>query len=77
MDTKDIAETTAPSVAPAKLAPNLTLAGEPGLEGPVPSVLLGGPENDSLGSLGAASSEFHVWTPEGKAKGKYTGEEGT
>ena len=32
-----------------------------------------GVNNDSLGSLGAAFSELHVRTPEGKAKEEYTG----
>ena len=38
MDTKDTVKTTAPSVAPAKLAPKLKLAAEAEHEDPVPSV---------------------------------------
>ena len=38
----------------------------------VPSVPLSGLEDDSLGSLGAAFSELHVRTAEGKAKEKDT-----
>ena len=68
MDTKDTAETTAPSVASTKLAPKRKPAGEPEPEDPVPSVPLSGLEVDSLESLGAAFSELHVRTPEGKAK---------
>ena len=76
MDTKDTAETTTPSVAPAKLAPKPKPVGEPEPEDPVPSVPLSGLEDDSLGSLGAAFSELHVRTPEGKAKEKDTREGG-
>ena len=76
MDTKDAAETTAPSVAPAKVAPKPNPAVEPELENPVPSLPLNGLEGDSLGSLGAAFSELHVRAPEGKAKEKDTGQGG-
>ena len=74
MDTKDTAETTAPSVAPAKLAPKPGPAGQLAPDNPVTSVPLSGLEDDSLGSLGAACSELHVRTPECKAKEKDIGE---
>ena len=64
---------TAPSVAPAKLAPKPKPACEPQPEDPVPAVPLGGLEDDFLGNLGAAFSELHVRTTEGKAKEKDTG----
>ena len=48
MDTKDTAETTAPSVAPAKPALAPKPAGEPEPEKPVPSVPLSGLGDDSL-----------------------------
>ena len=54
MDTKDTAETTAPSVAPAKPAPAAKPAGEPEPEVPVPSVPLSGLRDDSLDGLGVA-----------------------
>ena len=76
MDTNDIAETIAPSVAPAKLTPKPKPAGESQREDPIPSVPLSGLVNNSLGSLGAAPCELHVQTPEGKAKEKDTGERG-
>ena len=68
MDAKNTAATTAPSAAPAKLAAKHKPAGEPEAEDPVPSVPASGLEDDSLGSPGAAFSELHVLTPEGKAK---------
>ena len=76
MDTKETAEGTAPSVAPAKLARKPKPAGEHEPEDHVPSVPLSGRDDDSLGSLGAAFSELHVRTPEGKGKEKDTGEGG-
>ena len=54
MDTKDTAETTAPSVAPAKPAPAPRPAGEPEPEVPVPSVPLSGLRDDPLDGLGVA-----------------------
>ena len=63
-------------MALAKLAQKPKLAGEPELHNLVPLVPLSGLEDDSLGSLGAAFSELHVRTPEGKAKEKDTGEGG-
>ena len=62
MDTKDTAQTTAPSVAPAKPAP------EP--EVTVPSVPLSGLRDDSLDGLGVAFSGLSVGGPEGKEKEK-------
>ena len=70
MDTKDTAETTAPSVAPAKQAPAPKPAGEPAPEVPVPSVPLRGLRNDSLDGLGVAFSGLSVGEPEGKEKEK-------
>ena len=70
MDTKDTAETTAPSVAPAKPAPAPKPAGEPEPEEPVPSVPLGGFRDDSLEGLRAAFSGLSVRGPEGKEKEK-------
>ena len=70
MDTKDTAETTAPSVAPAKPAPASKPAGEPEPEVPVPSVPLGGLRDDSLDGLGVAFSGLSVGGPEGKEKHK-------
>ena len=69
MDTKDTGERTV-------LAPKRGRAGESKPEDPVPSVPLSGHEDDSLGSLGAASSELHVRTLEGNAKDKDTGDGG-
>ena len=68
MDTKDTAEKTAPSVAPAKPAPAPKPAGEPEPEEPVPSVPLSGLGDDSL--EGAAFSVLSVGGPEGKEKEK-------
>ena len=70
MDTKDTAETTAPSVAPSKPAPAPKPAGEPEPEEPVPSVPLGGLGDDSLEGLRAAFSGLSVGGPEGKEKEK-------
>ena len=66
MDSKDTAETTAPSVAPAKPAPVPKPAGEPEPEVPVPSVPLSGLSDDSLDGLGVAFSGLSVRGPEGK-----------
>ena len=70
MDTKDTAETTAPSVAPAKPAPEPKPAGEPEPEEPVPSVPLSGLRDDSLEGWRAAFSGLSVRGPEGKEKEK-------
>ena len=70
MDTKDTAETTAPSVAPAKPAPAPKPAGEPEPEVPVPSMFLSGLRDDSLDGLGVAFSGLSVGGPEGKEKEK-------
>ena len=70
MDTKDTAETTAPSVAPAKPAPAPKPAGEPEPEVPVPSVPLSGLRDDSPDGLGVAFSGPSVRGPEGKEKEK-------
>ena len=70
MDTKDTAETTAPSVAPAKPAPAPKAAGEPEPEEPVPSVPLSGLRDHSLEGLRAAFSGSSVRGPEGKEKEK-------
>ena len=70
MDTKDTAETTAPSMAPAKPAPAPKPAGEPEPEVPVPSVPLSGLRDDSLDGLGVAFSGLSVAGPEGKEKEK-------
>ena len=70
MDTKDIAETTAPSVAPAKPAPAPKPADEPEPEEPVPSVPLRGLGDDSLEGLRAAFSGLSIGGPEGKEKKK-------
>ena len=70
MDTKDTAETTAPSVAPAKPALAPKPAGEPEPEVPVPSVPLSGLRDDSLDGLGVAFSGLSVGGPEGKEKEK-------
>ena len=70
MDTKETAERTAPSVAPAKPAPAPKTAGEPEPEVPVPSVPLRGLRDDSLDGLGVAFSGLSVRGPEGKEKDK-------
>ena len=70
MDTKDTAETTAPSVAPAKPAPAPKPAGEPEPEEPVPSGPLSGLGDDSLEGLRTAFSGLTVRGPEGKEKEK-------
>ena len=69
MDTKDTAEKTASSEAPAELAPK-PRPGQPEPEKPVPSVPLSGLQDDSLKGLEAASSELSVGSSEGKAKEK-------
>ena len=69
MDTKDIAEKTAPSVSPAKPAPK-SRPGEPEPEEPVPLVPLSGLGVDSLEGLGAAFSGRSVGGPEGKEEEK-------
>ena len=70
MDTKDSAETTAPSVAPAKPAPAPKPAGEPETEVPVPSVPLSGLRDDCLNGLRVSFSGLSVVGPEGKEKEK-------
>ena len=70
MDTKDTAETTAPSLAPAKPAPAPKPAGEREPEVPVPSVPLSGLRDDSLDGFGVAFSGLSVGGPEGKEKEK-------
>ena len=70
MDTKDTAETTAPSVAPAKPAPAPKPAGKAEPEEPVPSVPLSGLGDGSLEGLRAAFSGRSVGGPEGKEKEK-------
>ena len=70
MDTKDTAETTAPSVAPANSSEAPKPAGEPEPEEPVPSVPLRGQGDDSLEDLRAAFSGLSVGGPEGKEKEK-------
>ena len=70
MDTKDTAERTVPSVAPAKPAPAPKPAGERELEEPVPSVPLSGLRDDSLEGLRAAFSGLSVRGPVGKEKEK-------
>ena len=69
MDTKDTAEKTAPSAAPAKPAPKPT-RGEPEPIELVPSVPLSGLGDDSLEGLGVAFSGLSVGAPEGKEKEK-------
>ena len=78
MDTKDTAETTQPSVAPAKPTPEPIAAGEPHPR-LVPLVPLSGTKDNQLdlNGLGAAFSEFRVGTPEGKQKQKEKGKVGT
>ena len=66
MDTKDTAETTAPSVAQAKPAPAPKPAGEPEPEEPVPSVPLSGLGDHFLEGLRAAFSGLSVAGPEGR-----------
>ena len=63
MDTKDTAETTAPSVAPAKPAQAPKPAGEPSLP-------LSGLGDDSLEGLRAPFNGLSVGGPEGKEKEK-------
>ena len=70
MDTKDTAETRAPSVAPAKPASAPKPGGEPEHEVPVPSVPLSGLRDDSLDGLGVAFRGLSVGGPEGKEKEK-------
>ena len=70
MDTKDTAEKTAPSVAPAKPAPAPKRAGEPGPEVPIPSVPLSGLGNEFLQGLEAAFSGLSVRGTAGKEKEK-------
>ena len=70
MDTKDTAETTVPSVAPAKPAPAPESACEPEPEEPVPSMPLSGLGHDSLEGLTAAFSGLSFGGPEGKEKEK-------
>ena len=70
MDTKDTAQTTAPSVAPAKPAPALKPACEPEPEVPVRSVPLSGLKDNSLDGLGVAFSGLSVGGPESKEKEK-------
>ena len=70
MDTKDTADKTAPSVTPARPAPEPKPAGEPGPEELVPSVPLSGLGYDSLEGLGAAFSGLSVGGPEGEGKEK-------
>ena len=70
MDTKDTAETIAPSEAPAKPAPAPKPAGEPEPEVPVTSVPLSGLRDHSLDGSGVAFSGLSVRGPEGKEKEK-------
>ena len=70
MDTKDTAETTAASVAPAKPGPAPKPAGEPEPKVHVPSVPWSGLRDDSLDGLGVAFSGLSVGGPEGKEKEK-------
>ena len=70
METKDTAEMTAPSVAPAKPAPAPKPAGELEPEEPVPSVSLSGPGDDSLEGLRDAFSGLSFAGREGKEKDK-------
>ena len=67
MDTKDTAEMTAPSAAPAKPAPK-PKPGEPEPEEHVPSVPLGGPWDDWLEGLGAAFSGLCIGGEKEKEK---------
>ena len=68
MDIKDTAETTAPSVAPAKPAPAPKPAREPEPEVPVPSLPLSGLRDDSLDGLAVAFSGLSVRGLESKEK---------
>ena len=70
MNTKNTAETTAPSVAPAKPAPAPKPAGEFEPEVPVTSVPLSGLRDDSLDGLGVAFSGLSVGGREGKVNEK-------
>ena len=72
MDTKDTAETTVPSVAPAKHVPKPKTAGELHPEDHVISKPLSGPKNITLdlSGLGAAFSGLRVGSLEGKEKEK-------
>ena len=67
MDTKDTAEKAAPSAAPAKPAPKPSPS-EPEPEKLVPSVPLGGLEDDLLEGLGFAFSGLSVGVLEGREK---------
>ena len=67
MDTKDTAEKTVPSVAPAKPTPR-PRPGEPEPEDPAPSVPLSGLGDDSLEGFKAAFTRLSVRGPEGKEK---------
>ena len=69
MDTKDTAEKTAPSAAPAEPAPK-PRHGEPEPEEPVPSVHSSALEDNSLQGLGVAFSVLSVGAPVGKANAK-------
>ena len=69
MHTKDTAEKTAPSVAPAILA-RRPRPGEPEPEEPVPSVPLSGLGDVSMEGLGAAFGGLSVGGPDGKEKEK-------
>ena len=69
MDTKDILEKTAPSVAPANPVPK-PRPGEPEPEEPVPSVPLSGLGDNSLEGFGAAFSGLSVEGPESKEREK-------
>ena len=70
METKNTAETTAPSVARAKPAPKFTPAGDPDREDPIPSVPLSGPKNNltDLSGLEVTFSGLRVGSLEGKRK---------
>ena len=68
MDTKDTAERTAPSVAPAKPAQAPNPACKPEPVEPVPSVPLSGLGDYSLEGLRAAFSGLSVGGPEGGGK---------
>ena len=82
MDTKDTAETTAPSVAPAKPAPAPKPAGEPEPEVPVPSVPLSGLRDDSVDGLGSClqwsirTSEFRRTSRQRKGEGEASSGQG-